>query len=105
MNTRKIWINLELWWSNWKRLHKKPYRDCDLDELFKKREFHKHMSWSYLVEIIIILGMIVELYLREKGDIVLNMIIILVMIALYDSKNEINYIDSYIYYKEKDNHV
>ena len=102
MNIKKYRINLELWFKNWLCMHRKPYRECDISNLLKRRESHKHMSYTYLVAIIILLGIITELYIKEQGDIVFNMLLIICMIALYDTKNEMNYIDSYIYLKEKE---
>ena len=102
MGYKRFKISLELWWRNWKDLHRKPYRECDLQNLLKRREFHKHMTYSYLVTVIILLGLITEMYIRNQGDIVFNMLLILTMLALYDSKNEINYIDQYIFIKEKE---
>ena len=95
-------IDMELWWRNWKCLHRKPYSECDTSTLLKKREFHKHMSYSYLATIIILLGIITEMYIRNQGDVVMNMLLILTMLALYDSKNEMNYIDQYIFFKERE---
>lgn len=103
MGYKKFKIGIGLWWRNWKCLHRKPYRECDVSNLLKRREFHKHMSYSYLATLIILLGIITEMYLRSQGDIVFNMLLVLTMLALYDTKNEMNYIDQYIYMKEKEN--
>jgi len=102
MRYKKLKITLGVWWRNWKRLHKKPYRECDTDELLKKRDFHRHMSYSYLSSILILLGLIMELYSRDQVDLIFNMLLILVMLALYDTKNEINHIDQFIYMKEQE---
>ena len=83
-------------------MHRKPYRECTISNLLKRRETHKHMSYTYLATIMLLLGIITEMYIREQGDIVFNMLLIICMIALYDVKNEMNYIDHYIYLKEKE---
>jgi hypothetical protein len=103
MGWNRFKISVDLWWRRWKIVHTKRIYDCELNELFSRRRHHKYMTFTYLCYIIVCLGMIVEMYFKEQGDIVINTMLILVTLALYDSRNEINYIDRFIYDKIKEN--
>lgn len=105
MGWRRFKITVSLWWNDWKITHFKKLYECDLDELVRKRDFHKYMSYTYMTYVIVSLGMIVEMYFKEQGDIVINTMLILVMLALYDSKNEMNYINKHIYTVKKENGI
>ena len=103
MGYSRFKISVSLWWQGWKVTHLKKIHDCDLPDLYRKRSFHRYMTFTYLSYVVVSLGMIIEMYLQEQGDIVINTMLLLVMLALYDTKNEINYIDRYIYDKLKEN--
>ena len=98
---RKIRIDFELWWSEWKRLHWKHKGPYSIEELEKIRQFHHYLSYTWLMNILILLCMIMDMYLSGKGDVVINTTLVVCMIALYDTKMEIAHLNQIIYLKRR----
>ena len=93
-----------VWWRRWKSVHWKPLSECELDDLLRRKQFHKYMSYTWLVHIIILLGLSIELYVNEfASNLLYDTLLILVMLALYDEKNMLNYIEQFIYLRNLEN--
>lgn len=99
---KNIKFDLNSWWQGWKDTHYCRLSECSLETLERRRVYHKHMSMTYVVHFIIVLSLIVDMYLESQGDIVINMICVLVMLALYDTRNELNYVEQFIYLKRRE---
>ena len=102
---KKFKVTFQIWWSEWKRLNWKHDGCYTVDELKKIKHTHKMLKYTWLMHVVILLGMVIELYLKSQADVILNTVLIIVMIALYDTSCEIKHINLLIYLKKKDEEI
>ena len=88
--------------KRWKVVHCKPREECNLCELDRKIDFSTRMMWSYTFTLILLLGVITELFIKDKVSIMFNTLFLACVIMLYDECQNRNNLKMFKYLKERE---
>jgi len=98
---KKIKTKIIEWIVDWNTLRKKDREDCTIEELKRKTNQAKLWSYTFIMNALILMGMMLELYIVEdKSHNVINILLVLQFIALSNEVRNRQNLQLFIYQKK-----
>jgi len=81
------------------RIYRKPNQQCDLIELNKKYEYHRRMSYSWLITNLLMLGLMIQMFSEGVASITIMVLYLATLLCLYDENQTRENINMFLYWK------